>query len=390
MDWSHACSVQSGRKDLESALYGSISLPLILFALLAVYSGGWLWKWMKDTEEMSQTWPILNRFCSLTLVCGLSGASASAFTMKYRLTPLNENPYIWLGTLSILSSIEFLSSTVARLILLHQLMTDAPRSSLATAFPRFSRALPLLMKIVAAVACICCVTEFVATCKLANDAFYRSDDRSSRIPYVVAYSSRSVSSVVVAAAFVLIGAWSIASSLRAESKGKQGLLTASKLPPAVALLHLTSASTGGGMTFLERNSTANTTTMAMAVVRNSIDASRDQRRRLLPTCLYITVAFTLNAAWSVIVAYTVSSEKYVCGDFCDPCQSQEFLIYYALYYTPELENVIYALSSPMPLLLSLWFITAARLRARSIAREMKRTCEEVFGVRKQMPGGGAL
>jgi hypothetical protein len=130
--------------------------------------------------------------------------------------------------------------------------------------------------------------------------------------------------------------------------------------------------------------------MAMAVVRNSIDASRDLRRRLLPTCLYITAAFTFNAAWSVIVAYTVDVAKDDCGDICDSCQSQDFLIYTALYYTPELENVIYALSSPMPLLLSLWFITAARLRARSIAREMKRTCEEVFGVRKQMPGGGAL
>ncbi len=90
----------------------------------------------------------------------------------------------------------------------------------------------------------------------------------------------------------------------------------------------------------------------------------------------------------MIAAYAVSGVYDACGVACDPCQSQRSLIHTVLFYTPELDNVIQALGSPLLLLLSLWLITATRLRARSIAVEMQRTCEEVFGVRKQMVGGG--
>jgi hypothetical protein len=254
MNWSHACSVQSGREDLQSAVYGGFSVPLILHTLLAVYSGFWLWKWKKDIAEMSEVWPALGRFCSLTLICSLSGAAASALGMKYQLVfhDKTENPessFVWLGYFIIFSAIEFLSSTVAKLMLLHQLRADTPRSSLATAFPRVARALPLLVIIVAAVASISSGITFVASMISANYSFnhYASyyEDDSHAVPYTVAYYSRSVASVVIAAAFVLIGAWCIFSNLRAERKGQQGLLKASKLPYAVAVLHLTLASRSG-------------------------------------------------------------------------------------------------------------------------------------------------
>ena len=52
---------------------------------------------------------------------------------------------------------------------------------------------------------------------------------------------------------------------------------------------------------------------------------------------------------------------------CGPCQSLPYLIKTWLIYTPEFQPIIVALSSPLPLVVSLWIITQAHTRAFGIA-----------------------
>jgi hypothetical protein len=59
-------------------------------------------------------------------------------------------------------------------------------------------------------------------------------------------------------------------------------------------------------------------------------------------------------------------------------------MYIALFYTPELEYVIDALSSPLALVASIWLITATRMRSRSVGVDMQKS---MFGLRKDVGGG---
>ena len=58
---------------------------------------------------------------------------------------------------------------------------------------------------------------------------------------------------------------------------------------------------------------------------------------------------------------------------CDPCQSTGYLISTWLDYTPEFQPIVVAVSSPLPLTLSLWLLTKAHARARLIAANVQRT-----------------
>ena len=45
----------------------------------------------------------------------------------------------------------------------------------------------------------------------------------------------------------------------------------------------------------------------------------------------------------------------LCGP-CDPCQSDGYLINFSLAFTPEFQAIVVALSSPLPLAVSLWLM----------------------------------
>ena len=48
-----------------------------------------------------------------------------------------------------------------------------------------------------------------------------------------------------------------------------------------------------------------------------------------------------------------------------------FVVKAWLFYTPEFQSVVVALSSPLPLTLSLWLITAAHTRALALQANMR-------------------
>jgi hypothetical protein len=67
----------------------------------------------------------------------------------------------------------------------------------------------------------------------------------------------------------------------------------------------------------------------------------------------------LRASFDLLYAYanldSSPNSNPLCGT-CDPCQSDRHLIVIWLQYTPELQAIVVALSSPLPLVVSLWLM----------------------------------
>ena len=113
--------------------------------------------------------------------------------------------------------------------------------------------------------------------------------------------------------------------------------------------------------------------MTISVVEDSIQAAGQQRRRLFAACVIVLVTFLARAAFDFLRAFSAIGLQYnpSCGH-CDSCQTQQSLINTWLLYTPELQCIIVALSSPLTLVASLWLITTAHARALVIAADVKR------------------
>ena len=96
-------------------------------------------------------------------------------------------------------------------------------------------------------------------------------------------------------------------------------------------------------------------------------------RRLVMACVVVLTTFPVRAAFDMLNAYSLFNESQnpACGH-CEPCQSDRFLIYVWISFTPELQSVVVALSSPLPLFMSLWIITDAHAQAFAISLNILR------------------
>jgi hypothetical protein len=109
------------------------------------------------------------------------------------------------------------------------------------------------------------------------------------------------------------------------------------------------------------------------VMENTMRAAAEQRQRLSAACCVVAITFPARAAFDFLNAYAALNQSTdpSCRQ-CDPCQSNQALVGTWINYTPEFQPIVVALSSPLPLSLSLWIITAAHTRAQVIAADMKR------------------
>ena len=112
---------------------------------------------------------------------------------------------------------------------------------------------------------------------------------------------------------------------------------------------------------------------AAAIVDDTIQAAAQQRRRLVIACVIVLVTFPARAAFDLLRAYSVFNAQLSpsCGN-CDPCQSDRFIIQMWIGLTPELQSTVVALSSPLPLFVSLWIITGAHAQAYAISLNILR------------------
>ena len=96
---------------------------------------------------------------------------------------------------------------------------------------------------------------------------------------------------------------------------------------------------------------------AKELLRATLAEATAQRRRFVAACAIVLLTFFLRASFQVLNAFSYFDFSYnlLCGQ-CEPCQSDRFLIFTWLIYTPEFRTIIVSLSSPLPLVVSLWLM----------------------------------
>jgi hypothetical protein len=96
---------------------------------------------------------------------------------------------------------------------------------------------------------------------------------------------------------------------------------------------------------------------AKELLRATLAEATAQRRRFVAACAIVLVTFFLRASFDLLRAYSRLNVQYnpLCHA-CDPCQMDQVLIGTWLFYTPEFQAIVVALSSPLPLAVSLWLM----------------------------------
>ncbi len=98
---------------------------------------------------------------------------------------------------------------------------------------------------------------------------------------------------------------------------------------------------------------------AKELLKSTLAAATAQRRRFVSACSIVLLTFLLRASFDLLYAYAnvdiTRNSNRLCG-LCDPCQSDQWLINVWLGFTPEFQAIVVALSSPLPLVVSLWLM----------------------------------
>ena len=160
--------------------------------------------------------------------------------------------------------------------------------------------------------------------------------------------SEALTLLLMFIAFLVIVLWSVALFRMLERVAARALL---------------SNSDGMNMGVSEAN--------AARIVADTMQAAAEQRWRLTAACVIVLILSPARAVYDLLKV--LSNFNYplnpACGE-CDSCQSTTTLINSWLHYTPEFHSIVVAVSSPLPLTLSLWLLTKAVARARLIAAEV--------------------
>jgi hypothetical protein len=297
----------------------------------------------------------------------------------------------WFAGFNILYGIEFVCLVICKLMLLGRLATKAAESSQAEVTEMSgvrqrwlnARALPNVYRVMAGGVVVGSVVGmvssavagvyFVQSAGLYDQAAAACDaagnDTNSSLPlyeasqvdqtkartFLTAQSgSEALTLMVVSVAFVLIVSWCVA------------LFRLSELAAARALAFVND---GSHMRPSEVN--------AARIVADTMQAAAEQRRRMTAACVVVLVTFPARAAFDLLYAYSNFNDPLnpSCG-LCDPCQSTSFLINKWLQFTPEFQTIVVAVSSPLPLILSLWLVTKAHARMLLIAADVDRATEQ--------------
>ena len=171
--------------------------------------------------------------------------------------------------------------------------------------------------------------------------------------------------LIVIIAYVFLVPISIALFRRVEFEASLALLsvrtgaTVVDEPGVGAAPHVRDGSAGAAVDLKKEHVQAAVETVA----EMTRSAAVDQRRRFLAACLIVLATFAVRAAYNIMSAYSGFNDPYnpACG-LCDACQTERFLIFTWMSFTPEFQPIVVALSSPLPLAVSLWLMMSQEER----------------------------
>ena len=373
------------------------------FAAAALYSGIWC-VWAKG-GGLQGAWRQLGLLSGIMCVGSVAGAVAwgantqnlflyyPAMSLQH-VSPQHSYTLFassdrWFASYLIIYGFEFMCLIMCKLMLLSRLAANAAQSSQADVTEMSGvrrrwlngRALPIVYRVMAASVVVGSVVGMVAlavsganwvqqaglydqaaaACDAAgNDtnsslAFYNAAiaiTTKSRFYGSVQAGSEAITLLFVTLAYVVTVSWSVAIFRIAELVAARSLLYVDLEDPRNM-----------------RPDEAN----ASRIVAATKQAAAENRRRLTAACVIVLVTYPARAAFDLLQAYALSNGPFnpACR-LCDPCQSTPYLINNWLIFTPEFQPIVVAVSSPLPLTLSLWLLTKAVASSRLIAADVER------------------
>jgi len=340
----------------------------------------------------TQVWPKLGRFCGLMCVGSLTGvltwiaaSQSNGFYYKFnssvnRLQYLNDlSSYnMWVSIYYSLYGLEFLCTIANKLMLLERLMDNATRvlrerkpelSAIQRVWSNGS-ALSRVFNVVAVTVVLCSVAGMIAyfvaaayaqkIVEVANQAANLCDtqgnDTNSSLALLpelqskisekhTAHASQSVSEalalLLTTFAYAVLVALSIAIFRRVEQIASSALVVIDTAAPQSVDLR--------------------------KYVNKVVNSAAEQRWRLTIACVMVLIAFPVRAVFNLLQAYSSFNAGYSAScSPCGDCQTDQYVVRAWINYTPEFQSVAVAISSPLPLVLSLWLITAAHVRDQPV------------------------
>jgi hypothetical protein len=305
----------------------------------------------------------------------------------------------WQAAFYIMYGMEFLSFIIPKLMMLGRLTENTTGSSKAKSVDMDRvrrqwrggsdglrrRALPMLFRAMAAAVVVCSVVGMVANCR-ASAYYVQSawllDEAATSCAitvncslYLQSYSIRdkahtaysvqsmceAVALMITALSYLLLVVRSVALYRRAERVVATALLSLSDksferstLPAVFAEADYTGSA--DSTVQLETSS-------AVEVLEGTQKAAADKRWRLIAACAIVLLSFPARAAFDLLQAYSninarLHERNPLCGP-CDACQSEQYLINTWIVNTPEFQPIVVAVSSPLPMMWSLWLMMSA-------------------------------
>ena len=422
--WSHLCARQTGRpfQQLQaanlgsnifavSAFYASATRPsrtlsfspltrhqVLSFAVAAVYGGVCLRRWVMRGAR--KAWPRLGWLFGGLCFSGMFGAVAwgaamQSNSLQYAANEASTTPqqsYLlvassnqWLVLFSIFYGGELLFHFVSMLILLERLATDASHNMFDDSLQR--RVLTFSFKATVVVLVICgliSMAAYIAASVFENDAagllvrtaaacnsegqhtnasnVLRTESShaldKARMADSVQNVAEAVGMFIIALAYLLFVPFCIRRYRRAVTAALDNF-------GAVARLEEMDDKNASG-------SGSNSMKLSV-IIEDLVSTAKERQERLLVACVIVLIAFPARAAFDLLQAYSSikSPQNFACGP-CGTCQTEPYLVQLWLSYTPEFEPLTVALSSPLPVTLSVFIITTTNARASKLASELLR------------------
>lgn len=289
----------------------------------------------------------------------------------------------WLAVFLFMYGLEFLFLAAAKLVLLGRLARSAALGSQEEDESMDvrrgclkGRALPVVYRVISSAVVVGCVVGMVANVvavaflvqaigleQKAADACHNNTlscrtlgqevvDKNAKVRTAqsVQAVSEALTLLLLSVAFIAIVSWSVALFRMLEHTAAHALRSAK------ATTHLRPSEE-----------------IAARIVENSMHGALQQRQRLITTCVIVLATFPARAVFDCLNAYSSFNAPLnsACA-ICDgSCQSDAFLIREWINYTPEFQALVVALSSPLPLTVTLWLITKAHAQLRLIAADVQ-------------------
>ena len=378
-------------------------MQVVSFIVAALYSGIRCWRWVRSAGDERMMWGQLGLFSGMVCLGSVAGAVAWSAAMQknsffYEASApgvTRQQTYMRFAStlrfgavLLILNGFEFLFLIISKLMLLGWLVENATQSSqenvegMSGVRRRWlnGRALPFVYRMMTGGVVVGCVLGLVADAAagayLVKEAVL-FDQAAASCDAAGNESNASLTFNNAASAVATEAATS--QSVQAGSEALTLLLVCIAyfviVSWSVAIFRIVERVAGHALVFtVDPVNVQQPDDNAARIVADTMKAAAQHRRRLTAACVIVLITFPARAAFNLLLAYAAFDDSYntSCGP-CDPCQTTPFLISAWLDYTPQFQPIVVAVSSPLPLMLSIWLLTKVHARARLIAADVQRS-----------------